>query len=86
VNPGLASSYPTWFAVVGTTLFFNAYDDIHGRELWAYSLAEPARRRAVKTAAVGTGAAKPHAITPDSRSTVSTRLTAHRVPGTAPAR
>lgn len=48
LNPGSASSYPTSFAVVGTTLFFNPDDGVHGRELWAYPLTERPRHRAVK--------------------------------------
>jgi ELWxxDGT repeat protein len=50
LRPGSASSYPTWFAVVGTTLFLDPDDGVHGRELWAFSLAEQTRHRAVKTA------------------------------------
>jgi ELWxxDGT repeat protein len=49
LNPGTPSSYPTWFGVVGTTLFFDPYDGVHGRELWAYSLTERPRHRGVRT-------------------------------------
>jgi ELWxxDGT repeat protein len=77
LNPGTPSSYPTSFGILGTTLYFDPYDGVHGRELWAYSLAEPQRRRPVRTAALTTS---------DSRSTVSTRPTARPTPGTARAR
>jgi len=87
LRPGAASSYPTLFAVVGTTLFFDADDGVHGRELWAYSLTERPRHRAVKTAAVERGAATLHVVsTPDSQSTVSTTTKAHPTPGRARAR
>jgi trimeric autotransporter adhesin len=49
MNPGSASSGPTWFGVIGTTLFLDSYDGVRGRELWAYDLTERPRHRAVKT-------------------------------------
>ncbi|WGX96592.1 ELWxxDGT repeat protein [Nocardioides sp. L-11A] len=35
------SSAPQNFAVAGTTLYFDAFDGVHGRELWAMDLAAP---------------------------------------------
>jgi ELWxxDGT repeat protein len=85
LNPGPASSYQSWFGVIGTTLFLDSYDSVHGRELWAYSLVEQTRHRAVKTAAAGTPATTPFSMF-DWRSTASAMPTIHPTPGTAPAR
>src|SRR5262245_26070056 len=34
INPGIASSYPSEVVAIGSTMYFSAYDDTHGRELW----------------------------------------------------
>src|SRR5262245_30853891 len=34
ISPGIASSYPSEVVAIGSTMYFSAYDDTHGRELW----------------------------------------------------
>jgi ELWxxDGT repeat protein len=34
MNPGAASSGPAGITAVGSTLYFSAYDDVSGQELW----------------------------------------------------
>src|SRR5262249_48813120 len=37
IFPGSPASWPGSFAVLGNSLYFGAYDGIHGRELWTLS-------------------------------------------------
>ena len=41
VNPGSASSFATGFKKAGNTVYFSAYTDANGRELWALPLTTP---------------------------------------------
>ncbi len=42
LNPGPAGSYPQEFTKAGDTIYFSAYTDTAGRELWALPFADPA--------------------------------------------
>ncbi|MBN2146695.1 MAG: hypothetical protein JW726_04870, partial [Anaerolineales bacterium] len=41
INPGTEYSSPTDYLAVGHLLYFDAVDDTHGNELWAYQIAIP---------------------------------------------
>jgi ELWxxDGT repeat protein len=62
VNSGAGSSSPTYLTLVNGTIFFQAYDDIHGRELWK-SDGTPGNTILVKDIYPGTEPSEPNSLT-----------------------
>jgi len=60
VNPGAASSYPASFTKAGNLLYFTAFNDATGYELWALPLTTPSLSISDARASEGDGASVAH--------------------------